>query len=576
MATAQDFYNYRMTGQYPPSIYSPRDDATMRKIREQAFRNKYSASRNTPEMIAARVQDQKDKRMEADSFRSAQENIDDRQYLKDAQLSQSMLANRGILGLNPQYNTLPDLPDSMYEAGSKTGDAAVDLGKGIYGVAEDVTPPVLDAFADVTEGVRDFGMGALGMDQMPEGKRFRKGDDFNPFNVKGGIRYIRDAFGNMIAEEDLGTVSDAELGSGGMRTIPDMNGAGVLRRPDQLEEVAEEINKDLNPVASIGDTNDGVLTESTIIEKTPEGTEVTKEIVTGKNGKEGALGAIADAATINLEGTASGNKRNNTTMNIPRTSLAEKLIRMGGAVMGASERGGLAAMQAGTSTYGALRDEDRRLAQQERENQLAELEAIQRMTAPTAATAKQLENQAETKQAAQMAYDDASNFDFLATQLEAAGDNVTGFYDGIIQKTADDMRGHPRSLLRLGLQNAKVQAALKNVAQTKGAISNREMELFLSPLPSLIKNQEHVWIAWLKLQSALAKRTGARLSDQANLNPDGSLINRVDLDSGTSDEIEALYSDYINAVKTADDKGSSTQISQEDQGKIKELTFADQ
>lgn len=572
MASAQDFYNYRMTGQYPPSIYSPRDDATMRKIREQAFRNKVSASRNTPEMIAARVQDQKNKRMEADSFRSAQKNIDDRQYLRDVTQSQSMLANKGILGLTPQYNTLPDLPDSMYEAGSVAGDAVVNLGKGIYGLAEKVTPPILDTFADVTEGVRDFGMGALDMEQMPEGKRLREGDDFNPFNYKGAIKYIRDKFGNIIAEEDTGAVSDVELANGGIRTIPDMDGAGVLRRPDQLEEVAEEINEELNPVTKIA-SNDGVLTESTIVEKTPEGTEVTTETVTEKNGKEGALSAIADAATINLEGTASGNKRNNTTMNIPRTSLAEKLIRMGGAVMGASEKGGLAAMQAGTSAYGALRDEDRRLAQQERENQLAELEAIQRMTAPTAATAKQLENQAETKKAAQMAYDDASNFDFLATQLESAGDNVTGFYDGIIQKTVDDMRGHPRSLLRLGLQNAKVQAALKNVAQTKGAISNREMELFLSPLPSLVKNQEHVWIAWLKLQSALAKRAGARLSDQSNLNPDGSLINRVDLDSGTSDEIEALYSDYINAVKTADDKGSSTQISQEDQDAV---NFANQ
>tara|TARA_X000001382_G_scaffold123507_1_gene107373 strand:+ start:11096 stop:12820 length:1725 start_codon:yes stop_codon:yes gene_type:complete len=574
MATAQDFYNYRMTGQYPPSIYSPRDDATMRKIREQAFRNKVSASRNTPEMIAARVQDQKNKRMEADSFRSAQKDIDKRNRLAQLGKVRPMGTISGINYLDPatgQPHTR-DIPKSLYEAGSLTGDAVVDLGKGIYDMAAIGTPPVLDTFADVTEGVRDFGMGALGMDQMPEGKRFRKGDDFNPFNVKGGIRYIRDAFGNMIAEEDLGTVSDAELVSGGMNTIPDMGGAGVLRRPDQLEEVAEEINEELNPVTAI-DTNDGVLTESTIVENTPEGTEVTTETVKEKNGKEGALSAIADAATINLEGTASGNKRNNTTMNIPRTSLAEKLIRMGGAVMGASERGGLAAMQAGTSAYGALRDEDRRLAQQERENQLAELQAIQRMTAPTAATAKQLENQAETKKAAQMAYDDASNFDFLATQLEAAGDNVTGFYDGIIQKTADDMRGHPRSLLRLGLQNAKVQAALKNVAQTKGAISNREMELFLSPLPSLVKNQEHVWIAWLKLQSALAKRAGARLSDQSNLNPDGSLINRVDLDSGTSDEIEALYSDYINAVKTADDKGSSTQISQEDQDAV---NFANQ
>jgi hypothetical protein len=47
------------------------------------------------------------------------------------------------------------------------------------------------------------------------------------------------------------------------------------------------------------------------------------------------------------------------------------------------------------------------------------------------------------------------------------------------------------------LQQLKVAETLANTALTKGAISNAEMSLFMSPIPSLTDDREKVWKPWL-------------------------------------------------------------------------------
>ena len=49
------------------------------------------------------------------------------------------------------------------------------------------------------------------------------------------------------------------------------------------------------------------------------------------------------------------------------------------------------------------------------------------------------------------------------------------------------------------------------VAQTKGAISNKEMELFLAPAPSLA-DQESVWIEWIRSRQEALRQVRSRLS----------------------------------------------------------------
>jgi len=575
MATVQDFQNYRMGRGFPSSIYSSKDDASMRKKREMAFLNRMSAFNNTPEQIAARVAQQQNAVSAADSFGSAQEDANRRQ-INSRRAMQGPLSGMGINYVDPR--TIPSLPNSTYGAGQATGKVVGDVAGGLYDIAGTVTPPVLDAFADTVEGVENFGRGALGMSERPEGQRFSKGDDFNPFNYKGALQSATDFYNNQFPQKEvpipeglfprtdpnnlnLGQNDLVGRGQGALRPlISDMGGQGVLRGDSQgfvedalVENAVKEVREQVEPVAQVASEQNGVLNQ--------DGTTKSKTGV-------GALTNIAEAASVDREGTTTGNKRNNTSMNIPRTSLAEKLIRMGGAIMGASERGGLAAMNAGTAAYGALADEDRRLQQQERENIQAENQFLLNRFSPSA---KQMELAQESFNASNSALSDAANFENLADQLVAAGDSVTGLFDGTVLAAKDNATGNPRSLLRLGLQNAKVQAALKNVAQTKGAISNREMELFLSPLPSLKIHQEGVWIAWLRMQAALARVTSARLQDRSNLNADGSLIQRRDLNAGATNEVEQLYAEYERQVGLAANKnsgkGSETQISKEDEDK---------
>lgn len=56
------------------------------------------------------------------------------------------------------------------------------------------------------------------------------------------------------------------------------------------------------------------------------------------------------------------------------------------------------------------------------------------------------------------------------------------------------------------LQQLKVDDALRNTAQTKGAISNQEMDLFLSPAPSPTADRQTIWKPWIENKISVFKR----------------------------------------------------------------------
>ena len=56
----------------------------------------------------------------------------------------------------------------------------------------------------------------------------------------------------------------------------------------------------------------------------------------------------------------------------------------------------------------------------------------------------------------------------------------------------------------------RVDDALLRIAQTKGAISNKEMDLFLSPAPD-VTQQENVWIAWIEQRKKALRNVRRRL-----------------------------------------------------------------
>jgi hypothetical protein len=259
--------------------------------------------------------------------------------------------------------------------------------------------------------------------------------------------------------------------------------------------------------------------------------------------KNGILQNIGEAISENDgTGSATNNSRSNTATaeEIRAKKLAdsrrnEMLIRVGGAIAGGARQGGLAAMSAGAQEYGAIQDQNRL-------NQMSMLSKLQGMNKPTAQQEKQL---AADKELFLSTNAMSTRQSFLAKRLAQEGDNVTGFFDGTVKSLYDNAVGNPRSELRLQLEAEAVNAALVSVAQTKGAISNREMELFLSPIPRVGKNQESTWIAWLEMQSALNAIKAKRL-DPSNLNPDGSLKSRIQADAEASAELEQLYQNLLD------------------------------
>lgn len=259
--------------------------------------------------------------------------------------------------------------------------------------------------------------------------------------------------------------------------------------------------------------------------------------------KNGILQNIGEAISENDgTGSATNNSRSNTATaeEIRAKKLAdsrrnEMLIRVGGAIAGGARQGGLAAMSAGAQEYGAIQDQNRL-------NQMSMLSKLQGMNKPTAQQEKQ---SAEDRELFTNTTAMSTRQSFLAKKLAQEGDNVTGFFDGTVKSLYDNAVGNPRSELRLQLEAEAVNAALVSVAQTKGAISNREMELFLSPIPRVGKNQESTWIAWLEMQSALNAIKAKRL-DPSNLNPDGSLKSRIQADAEASAELEQLYQNLLD------------------------------
>ena len=61
------------------------------------------------------------------------------------------------------------------------------------------------------------------------------------------------------------------------------------------------------------------------------------------------------------------------------------------------------------------------------------------------------------------------------------------------------------------LSKLRVDTALMAIAQTKGAISNKEMDLFLSPTPTNF-DDEQVWIDWINQRKQAMMRVRDRLS----------------------------------------------------------------
>ena len=177
--------------------------------------------------------------------------------------------------------------------------------------------------------------------------------------------------------------------------------------------------------------------------------------------------------------------------------LNEMLIRIGGAGQANAHLGGNRQIADATSMYGNIMDYNRGQA-----------------------LAKYKTDMANAKKTAKQARADQ---DYIGTIDQSLGDmdkalvgikdgGVTGIFDGTIKSWWDSAVGNQAAKTRLLLQKLKVDDTLLRIAQTKGAISNKEMDLFMSPAPSVGLDQENIWAMWINERKVALQRIKARLT----------------------------------------------------------------
>jgi hypothetical protein len=231
--------------------------------------------------------------------------------------------------------------------------------------------------------------------------------------------------------------------------------------------------------------------------------------------------------------------------------MSEGLIRMGGAGLGTAEDGPLAQWSAMTGAYGDIKDynraremeqyqaeEARMLEEQRRQDLLRKMNATQ-------AKAKKgdSESAAKTLVALQNAQDVLDGFD--------RRDNVVG-WGSFFVRGWDKLTGDERENLRLKIETMKVDRVLANIAQTKGAISEKEMDIFMSDQPSWLDGEE-IWRKWITDYMAAIRVMHTNLANGTTVE-NGASMNTLTTQSSPSEtpapnvindpEINAILEQY--------------------------------
>ena len=248
-----------------------------------------------------------------------------------------------------------------------------------------------------------------------------------------------------------------------------------------------------------------------------------------KSGAQGrSTGALSAGSITSSSGPKTSNARG-SGINQLLVDRNEALIRIGGAMYtGALQGNGLGAA---SQEYGKIQDYNRAATAKELEAQRKQALEMAKLRA------KGSGGGLSKKAAGQLAglSDTMANYKSALQAIRdsrAAGGNLTGI-GGWIKGFVDNFTGDEDAARRLILQRVKVDDALLRVAETKGAISNAEMKLFLAPAPSNFQD-EAIWEQWLLDRMEALERVQARLSQGATV-PEGQRPTRATA-SGLSQE----------------------------------------
>ena len=254
---------------------------------------------------------------------------------------------------------------------------------------------------------------------------------------------------------------------------------------------------------------------------------------------------------------ATGNRRMSSRIPNQQIDMAsEGNIRMGGAVLGAASQGALPALAAGAQMYGNIMDYNRQGKMAEYEQQMLR------------ANEEEARRQLALKMQQDAAKDKEADPDALAelrvgmAKLQQAkdalsnADNITGIgLDDLWNRAVGRVKGNKEEAIRLFLNEIRLDSILRQVAKTKGAISNAEMALFGSQAPD-VNAQEGVWLDWISRQMTMQQIMMDRLTTGKRVDPDAPLSETMPSvansmpNSGssgsTSFEVEPEIEDIVN------------------------------
>jgi len=205
----------------------------------------------------------------------------------------------------------------------------------------------------------------------------------------------------------------------------------------------------------------------------------------------------------------SGNARGSSKVPSGQIDMrSEGLMRIGAAgLQSASDPSGAGGnwMAAMGQEYGNIQDYNRQAEQEAFALEEARrVEGQRRADAQAAAKAKA--NKPKSGADMILAQEGVNELGTLISALEQGG--LTGPMDGTVQAWLDrsglrdyfygNDEGAKRAYYRQRLENYRVNEALAVTANTKGAISDKEMALFLAPIPATADTTEATWLFHLR------------------------------------------------------------------------------
>jgi len=252
---------------------------------------------------------------------------------------------------------------------------------------------------------------------------------------------------------------------------------------------------------------------------------------------------------------ATGNARGSNRMpQIPnnRIGLGEAMMRIGGAGLGQSANGGGNAVYGSMmNQYGQIQDYNRQADMErmriEEERMLEEQrrqDLLRKMNSGGAGGGNPGDPEAIGEVRSAIAKLQSARDMFT----QDPDSSLTGFnWAAIASRLTGRVVGNEDEAKRLFLQEVRLDSVMQRVAQTKGAISNAEMQLFASQAPTLDSN-DVVWKAWLDRQLLLQKKILNRLQNGIQVDPNAPL----DADLADPSTVDQSVIDEANAVINGD------------------------